>query len=202
MRTRVKICGITRPDDGREAAELGADAIGLVFVERSPRNVDLETARAICRALPPLTASVGLFMNAGAEFVRTVIEQVPLNWLQFHGDEPAAFCRSFGRPYIKALPMGSPDSVDYAGWPDASALLLDAHAAGGMGGSGQRLDWSRLTPPDRPWILAGGLAPDNVAEAMRALRPPALDVSSGVESAPGIKSGNLIDQFMRGITDG
>jgi phosphoribosylanthranilate isomerase len=202
MRTRVKICGITRPEDGRKAAELGADAIGVVFVERSPRNVDASTARAICCALPPLTSSVGLFMNAEADFVRAVLDQVPLNVLQFHGDESAEYCRSFGRPYIKALPMGSPGSVDYADWPDASALLLDAHAAGGMGGSGQRLDWSQLTPPDRPWILAGGLAPDNVAAAMRALRPTALDVSSGVESAPGIKSGTLIDQFMRGVNDG
>ena len=202
MRTRVKICGITRPEDGREAAALGADAIGLVFVERSPRRVDVDPARAICAALPPLTTSVGLFMNAEPAFVRSVLEAVPLNWLQFHGDESADYCRSFGRPYIKALPMGSPDSVDYADWPDASALLLDAHAAGGMGGSGQRLDWSALTPPERPWILAGGLSPDNVAEAVRALKPTAVDVSSGVESAPGIKSGNLMNQFLRGVSDG
>ncbi|NKI35913.1 phosphoribosylanthranilate isomerase [Wenzhouxiangella sp. XN79A] len=202
MRTRVKICGITRPDDGRQAAELGADAIGLVFVPRSPRNVDAALARAICAALPPLTGAVGLFMNAEPALVRAVLDEVPLNWLQFHGDEPAAYCRSFDRPYIKALPMGSPDAVDYADWPDASALLLDAHAAGGMGGSGQRLDWSVLTPPDRPWILAGGLAPDNVAEAVRALGPPAVDVSSGVESAPGIKSGNLMNQFLRGVSNG
>ncbi len=202
MRTRVKICGITRPEDGREAAALGADAIGLVFVDRSPRRVAVEPARAICAALPPLTTSVGLFMNAEPSFVHSVLEAVPLNWLQFHGDESADYCRSFGRPYIKALPMGSPDSVDYADWPDASALLLDAHAAGGMGGSGQRLDWSALTPPDRPWILAGGLSPDNVAEAVRALHPTAVDVSSGVESAPGIKSGNLMNQFLRGVSNG
>lgn len=202
MRTRVKICGITRPEDGREAAELGADAIGLVFVARSPRNVELASARGICAALPPLTSTVGLFMNAEPDFVRAVLDQVPLNWLQFHGDETAEYCRSFGRPYIKALPMGSPDRVDYAAWPDASALLLDAHAAGGMGGSGQRLDWTALRPPDRPWILAGGLGPANVAEAVRSLRPTAVDVSSGVESAPGIKSGNLMNQFLRGVSNG
>ena len=202
MRTRVKICGITRSEDGREAAALGADAIGLVFVERSPRRVDAEQARAICAALPPLVTAVGLFMNAESSFVRSVLETVPLNWLQFHGDETAEYCRSFGRPYIKALPMGSPDTVDYADWPDASALLLDAHAAGGMGGSGHRLDWSTLTPPDRPWILAGGLGPDNVAEAVRTLRPTAVDVSSGVESAPGIKSGTLMNQFLRGVSNG
>lgn len=202
MRTRVKICGITRPEDGRTAAELGADAIGLVFVARSPRNIEPDTARAIARALPPLTATVGLFMDAEPAFVRAVLDEVPLNWLQFHGDEPADYCRSFGRPYIKALPMASPEAVDLSAWPDASALLLDAHAAGGMGGSGQRLDWAALTPPARPWILAGGLDPDNVSEAVRLLRPPAVDVSSGVESAPGIKSGNLMDRFIRGVSNG
>ncbi len=202
MRTRVKICGITRPEDGRRAAELGADAIGLVFVGRSPRNVDARRARAICEALPALTGTVGLFMDAPPEQVRSVLDRVPLNWLQFHGNEDAEYCRQFGRPYIKALPMGSPGSVDYDAFPDAAALLLDAHAAGGMGGSGQRLDWARLIPPERAWILAGGLGPDNVAEAVRTLRPPAIDVSSGVESAPGIKSGNLMDQFMRGARNG
>ncbi len=202
MRTRIKICGITRPEDGRLAAELGADAIGLVFVERSPRHVDAGAARAICDALPALTGTVGLFMNATPEQVREVLDRVPLNWLQFHGDENAAYCRQFGRPYIKALPMASPGAVDYDAFPDASALLLDAHAAGGMGGSGRRLEWATLTPPDGPWMLAGGLGPDNVADAVRALRPPAVDVSSGVESAPGIKSGNLMDQFMRGVRNG
>ena len=202
MRTRVKICGITRLEDAHAAAEAGADAIGLVFVERSPRCVDPRTARAIVASLPPLVSAVGLFMDAEADFVRSVLDAVPLSLLQFHGRESAAECGAFGRPYIKALPMGSPGSVDYSEWPDAAALLLDAHAAGGMGGSGRTLDWSALEAPSRPWMLAGGLTPDNVAEAVRILRPPAVDVSSGVESAPGIKSGNLINRFMRGFDDG
>lgn len=202
MRTRVKICGITRTEDALAAAEAGADAIGLVFVDRSPRSVDRVSARAIIDALPPLMSTVGLFMDAEADFVRSVLDEVPLNTLQFHGTESAGYCRSFGRSYIKALPMGSPESVDYAGWEDAASLLLDAHAAGGMGGSGQTLDWAALEAPTRPWMLAGGLNPDNVAEAVRILRPPAVDVSSGVESAPGIKSGNLINRFMRGLQHG
>lgn len=202
MRTRVKICGITRTEDASAAAEAGTDAIGLVFVGKSPRAVEPDAARAIVDALPALVSAVGLFMDAEPEFVRAVLDAVPLNALQFHGEEPANYCRSFGRPYIKALPMASPGSVEYSDWPDASALLLDAHAAGGMGGSGRTLDWAALTAPSRPWILAGGLNPDNVSEAVRLLHPPAIDVSSGVESAPGIKSGNLINRLMRGIDDG
>ena len=134
--TRVKFCGITRVEDAVLAASLGVDAIGLVFVPGSPRSLAPSAAAEICRALPPLVATVGLFMDAPEQYVRSVIAEVPLNWLQFHGAETPAYCRSFGRPWIKALPMASPGDVQYHNWSDAPALLLDAHAAGGMGGSG------------------------------------------------------------------
>ncbi|MDT8409867.1 MAG: phosphoribosylanthranilate isomerase [Wenzhouxiangellaceae bacterium] len=202
MPIRVKICGVTRPCDAQSAAALGASAIGLVFVERSPRAVDIEQALSICRALPPLVGVVGLFMDPEADFVRTIGDRVPLNWLQFHGDEPATFCRSFNRPYIKALPMASPEKVDYDSWPDAGALLLDAHSAGAMGGSGSTFDWTGVKPPRQPWILAGGLNPDNISTAIEALEPSAIDVSSGVESAPGIKDDNLMTRLMKGIPHG
>lgn len=202
MAPRVKICGITRPEDAVFAAALGVSAIGLVFVPQSPRCVTVDQARSICAALPPLIGVVGLFMDAEPDHVRRICDRVGLNWLQFHGQESSAYCRSFARPYIKALAMGSPGTVDYAMWPDAAALLLDAHAEGGMGGSGETFDWAGLVRPDGPWILAGGLTPHNIGAAVRALEPPAVDVSSGVESAPGIKDANLMDQFMRGLAHG
>ena len=199
---RIKICGITRPEDARRAAELGADAIGLVFVERSPRCVTVEVAREICRALPPLVGAVGLFMDAEPERVRSIAGAVPLNWLQFHGSESDAYCRAFSRPWIKAVPMGETQRPDFSAWPGADALLLDAHEAGGLGGTGRRFDWQRLSRPDRPWILAGGLNPENVREAVERLDPPAIDVSSGVESSPGIKDGNLMSRLIEGARNG
>lgn len=202
MIPRVKICGITRAEDAVHAAALGVSAIGLVFVPKSPRCVSVDQARAICAALPPLVGVVGLFMDAEPDHVRRICDRVGLNWLQFHGRESRAYCASFGRPYIKALAMGSPGKVDYALWPDAAALLLDAHAEGGMGGSGETFDWKGLVRPDRQWILAGGLTPHNIDQAVRALEPPAVDVSSGVESAPGIKDASLMNQFMRGLAHG
>jgi len=200
--TRVKFCGITRIEDALLAASLGVDAIGLVFVPGSPRSVDRSTAADICRALPPLVATVGLFMDAPEEFVRSVIAEVPLNWLQFHGAETPDYCRSFGRPWIKALPMASPGDVQYHDWSDAPALLLDAHAAGGMGGSGETFDWENAVLPDNSWILAGGLKPDNIARALATLSPSAVDVSSGIESAPGIKDATLMRRFMEKIDNG
>lgn len=202
MAIRVKFCGITRPEDGVHAAALGVAAIGLVFVEASPRAVDITRAREICRALPPLTGVVGLFMNAPAASVVSVLDEVPLNWLQFHGDESPEYCAGFGRPFIKALPMASPEHVQYHRWKQADALLLDGHAAGAMGGSGERFDWRHIEPPSAPWILAGGLNPENVGEAIEALRPQAIDVSSGIESAPGIKSVERMNRFMENIAHG
>lgn len=202
MRTRVKFCGITRVEDALLAASLGVDAIGLVFVAGSPRSVDPARAAEICRALPPLVSTVGLFMDASEEFVRSILAEVPLNWLQFHGAETPEYCRAFQRPWIKALPMASPGDVQYHGWSEASALLLDAHAAGGMGGSGETFDWENAVLPDSPWILAGGLSPDNIGRALELMAPAAVDVSSGIESAPGIKDAALMRRFMEKIHNG
>ncbi len=199
---RVKICGITRVADAMAAAAAGADAIGLVFVARSARNVDMEQAAAICRSLPPFVSRVGLFMDSDAEFVRQAMASVPLNWLQFHGQETAQFCHQFQRPWIKAIAMaGSGESVA-AGFEQADALLLDAHAAGELGGSGKTFDWDQVPRLDRPWILAGGLRPDNVALACRQLRPHAVDVSSGVETRPGIKDVKLMNEFIKAARHG
>ncbi len=202
MKVRVKFCGITRPEDAAHAAGLGVCAVGLVFVEASARSVTPRRALEVCRALPPLVQTVGLFMDAPAAWVESVLDEVPLNWLQFHGDETPGYCAAFGRPFIKALPMASPDCVQYHRWERASSLLLDGHAAGAMGGSGDAFDWRRAELPSRPWILAGGLNPDNVAEAVALLKPDAVDVSSGIETAPGIKSAELMNRFMENIEHG
>lgn len=202
MTIRIKICGITRPEDARAAAELGADAVGLVFAPVSPRRVVPAQALEICRALPPFVTRVGLFMDATADFVRSVLSAVPLDCLQFHGGEDAEFCRGFQRPWIKAIAMADPGAEelmeDYA---DADALLLDSHAPGQAGGTGLAFDWQSFVSPARTWILAGGLNPDNVAEACRTLKPPAVDVSSGVESAPGIKDREKMERFIREARD-
>lgn len=199
---RVKICGITREKDALSAAEAGADAIGLVFAEKSSRRIDRAQARAICRILPPFVTRVGLFMDAPAETVRATLEQVPLDWLQFHGRESQDFCRQFGRPWMKALAMGGDRPDDPADFALADALLLDAHAPGQAGGSGARFDWSRLPRLERPWVLAGGLNPANVGEACERLKPGAVDVSSGVEVRPGIKSDKLIRDFIKAVRNG
>jgi phosphoribosylanthranilate isomerase len=203
-RTRVKICGITRPEDGVAAANLGADAIGLVFHPPSPRCVDVETARRIVAALPPFVTVVGLFMNAEPVAVKRVIDRVPLRLLQFHGDEDPDYCASFGLPYLKAVPMGvDADVLDYERrFATAAGLLLDSHGGDQMGGSGQGFDWTRIPAERRkPLILAGGLRPDSVAAAIRQVRPYAVDVSSGVESAKGIKNAELMRAFLRGVYD-
>ena len=205
MRTRVKICGITREEDARAAADAGADAVGLVFYERSPRAVDRERAARLCRALPPFVTRVGLFVDAPAEQVRDTLASVPLDVLQFHGDEPAAYCSGFGRPYIKAVAMREdidPEAA-MAAHPDAIGFLFDAWQPDTRGGGGRTFDWSRLPRHrSRPLILAGGLTPDNVAEAIRQVRPWAVDVSSGVEETRGIKSAARIEAFMRGVERG
>ena len=203
-RTRVKICGITRPGDGVTAAALGADAIGLVFYPPSPRFADVATAQRIVAALPPFVTVVGLFMNAEPAAVQTVIASMPLHLLQFHGDETPGYCAQFDRPYLKAVPMGAGSDVrDYERrFATAVGLLLDSHGGGQSGGSGHGFDWTRI-PAERhkPLILAGGLHPGNVAKAIRQVRPYAVDVSSGVETARGIKDAELMRAFLRGVYD-
>jgi phosphoribosylanthranilate isomerase len=199
MRTRVKICGITRIEDALAAAAAGADAIGLVFAAASPRCVTPAQACALCAVLPPFVTAVGLFVDAPAAEVRAVLGQVPLDLLQFHGSEPAQACRGFGRPYIKAIHMkdGLDVGVEAGRYPDAAGLLLDVYHPRLAGGSGERFDWTRV-PRDlgRPLVLAGGLTPDNVAQAVRQVRPYAVDVSSGVEQAKGIKDAAKIAAFV------
>lgn len=203
MRTRVKICGITRVEDALVAAHAGADAIGLVFAQASPRRVSVEQAVAICRALPPFVSVVGLFVDADAAQVRQVLGRVPLDLLQFHGSEAPQFCRQFNRPYIKAIAMreGVDVHAEDRAFSDAAGLLLDAHVAGVAGGSGKSFDWSRV-PRDltRPIVLAGGLTPANVADAIRQVRPYAVDVSSGVEQARGVKDAGKIAAFIEAAT--
>jgi phosphoribosylanthranilate isomerase len=202
LRTRVKICGITRPEDGLRAAALGADAIGLVFYARSPRAVDVAGARAIMAALPAFVTTVGLFVDAPREEVAAVLEALPLDLLQFHGNESPAYCRTFGRPYLKALAMRpGVDLVAAAeAYGDARALLVDAYHPDAPGGTGMRFDWDKLPAQlSRPLILAGGLDPDNIADAIRTVRPWGVDVSSGVEAAKGVKSAEKMAAFLRGV---
>jgi phosphoribosylanthranilate isomerase len=198
MRTRVKICGITCPEDAAVAAELGVDAIGLVFYPKSPRNIDVARANEILSAVPPFITSVALFLDARTEFVGQILQSVPVDVIQFHGDECPADCGTFGRPYIKAIGMkGGVNAQAYADtYPDAQGFLLDSHAVGEAGGTGTRFDWASTPRLNKPVILAGGLNPGNVAEAIRLARPYALDISSGVESAPGIKDRDMMKAFM------
>ena len=201
-RTRVKICGITRPDHARAAAGLGADAIGLMFYEPSPRYVTRARARAVCAALPPLVSIVAVFVNPEPREVEAVIEDLPVDLLQFHGDEPAELCAKSGKPYVKAVRVRSRDDVVNAAarYPDARALLLDAHHDALWGGTGARFDWN-VVPDDvgRPVVLAGGLTPGNVAGAIRRVRPFAVDVSGGVESAPGEKDAGSMERFIKEV---
>ena len=201
MRTRVKICGITRVEDGLAAAAAGADAIGLVFAD-SPRRMTIEQARRIVAELPPFIKVVGLFVDAPDAQVAEILGQVPLDLLQFHGRETPEACRRHGRPYMKAIAMrpGLDVAAEARRYPDAAGVLLDTHHPQLAGGSGQAFDWTRV-PADigRPVILAGGLTPENVAAAVRAVRPFAVDVSSGVEQEKGIKDAAKIAAFIRNV---
>jgi phosphoribosylanthranilate isomerase len=202
MRTRVKICGITRIEDAIAAALAGADAIGFVFDPKSPRHVHPDQALKITRALPPFITTVGLFVNPAPDTVEGVLGHVPLDLIQFHGNEKPEQCRRYHRSYIKAIHM-KPD-VDLREmarlYGDAAGLLLDTYVADAAGGSGQAFDWNRI-PQDlgKPVILAGGLTPQNVAEAVRKVRPFAVDVSSGVEQSKGIKDANKISAFIEEV---
>ena len=204
MVVRSKICGITRIEDALLAAEAGADAIGLVFYDKSPRAVDVRQARAILAALPPFVTSVGLFVNASRCFIGEVLDAVPLDLLQFHGDETPEQCEGHGRPWFKALRVRPGDDLraEAARFSGARAILLDAYVPGVPGGTGERFDW-KLIPADlpRPLILAGGLTPDNVAEAIASVRPYGLDVSGGVEASRGIKDAAKVTAFIQRVRE-
>jgi len=201
MRTRIKICGITRPGDALAAAEAGADAVGLVFYPQSPRYLAAERAVGIRDALPPFVQTVALFVNPDAAQVAQVIGRVRPGLLQFHGDETPAFCAQFGMPYIKAARVRpGVDLLEYLRpFSSAAAWLLDSHVEE-YGGVGESFDWS-LAPQrrERPLILSGGLERGNVAEAIRLVRPWGVDVSSGVESAKGIKDAAKIAAFIEEV---
>ncbi len=201
FRTRVKICGITREQDLADAVRLGADALGLVFYPPSPRYLDDGRAAMLARRSPPFVTLVGLFVNEDAAVVRRIVSAVPLQLLQFHGEEDAAYCAQFGLPYIKAARVRPGlDLLEYAAsFPDARGLLLDAHVDG-YGGAGRTFDWG-LIPQGlpQPVILSGGLHAGNVAAAIEAVRPWAVDVSSGVELAGGVKDAQKIAEFVAGV---
>jgi len=204
LRVRIKVCGMTRTEDVAEAARLGVDAVGLVFYPKSPRNVGVDQARTLVAALPAFVTVTALFLDPDRDHVQRVLDNVRVELLQFHGGEPADFCRGFGRPYIKAVPMGGQvDVTEYAQrHAGAAALLLDSHAVGQRGGTGVAFDWGTLPKFDGPpLILAGGLRPGNVATAIRIVRPYGVDVSSGVESAPGIKDAVKMAAFVREVND-
>jgi len=216
MRTRIKICGITRVTDAIAAANAGADAIGMLFWDGTPRRVDLPLAGEICRVLPPFVTRVALFVDPTEAQVRSVIAAVPVDVLQFHGDEAPGLCRTFDLPYVKAVHVkGGVDLLEYAArYGDAAGLLFDTFRSGDLpGGTGHAFDWSRLSPAVRdglvkPLILSGGLDPYNVGDAIRAVRPWAVDVSSGVEERgadgkprKGVKDAARIAAFVKGVRD-
>ncbi len=201
-RVRIKFCGITRMEDLQFALELGVDAFGFVLTRRSRRFVEPRVARALREAVPPFVSTVALLMDDDPGWVAEALRVVRPDLLQFHGAESAEFAAGFDRPYLKAVPMAStPDLVAFADrYPQASGFLLDSHAAGGLGGSGARFDWARV-PADfpRPLLLAGGLDADNVGEAIRRVRPWAVDVSSGIEAAPGVKDPARMRAFVAAV---
>ena len=202
MRTRVKICGITRIEDAMAAAQAGADAVGFVFDPKSPRHVQPDQALKIVRALPPFITIVGLFVNAAPDTIEGVLSHVPLDLIQFHGNEKPEQCRRYHRSYIKAIHMQSDIDLHEKArlYGDATGLLLDTYVADVPGGSGRAFDWSRV-PRDlgKPLILAGGLTPENVGAAVRQVRPYAVDVSSGVEQGKGIKDAGKISAFIEAV---
>lgn len=201
--TRIKCCGMTRVEDAVLAAQLGVDAIGMVFTARSKRCVSLARARAIVDALPPFVSTVALFMDDEASLVRQVLNEVRPTLLQFHGAESDPWCVQFGHPFLKAIAMGgAAASPSFSEHPHAAAILLDGHGLGEAGGSGKAFDWN-LMPADLgcPLMLAGGLDADNVSAAIRIAHPWAVDVASGVESAPGIKDPYKMSAFVRAVRE-
>ena len=201
-RVRIKICGVTRQKDALTAARLGADAVGLVFFAGSPRAVSVDIAREITSALPPFVSKVGLFVNASPEEISTILKDVTLDFLQFHGDEDPEQCRRYSKPYIKAVKMQKSVNLNHIAtyYADAAALLLDTYMEGVQGGTGKTFDWTKI-PADigKPVILAGGLTAANVAGAIQQVSPYAVDVSSGVESGKGVKDAGKMAEFIREV---
>ena len=202
MSTRIKFCGLTRVEDVDAAVALGVDAIGLVFDPASRRSVDLPLARSLRDRVPVFMSVVALLRDAGPGQVAAVIAAVQPDLLQFHGDESPEFCERWSRPYLKAIPMAA--RQDLEAWcrryPTARGLLLDSHAPGELGGTGRAFDWSQAPRGlSKSWVLAGGLNPGNVAGAVTMAAPPAVDVSSGIESAPGLKDATRMRDFVAAV---
>jgi len=200
MTVRVKICGITRLEDAQAAVTAGADALGFMFWTESKRHVSTEAAAAICQRLPPFLTKVGVFVNASAPHIRQVVDECRLEAIQLHGDETPAFCARFTVPVIRAFRVRGPETLEQLGNYATAAWLLDSHVGGQRGGTGASFDWglaAAATQFGRPVILAGGLTPDNVATAVREVRPYAVDVSSGVEAAPGVKDPARVKAFVQ-----
>jgi phosphoribosylanthranilate isomerase len=200
--TRIKICGITRPEDARAAVAAGADAIGLVFYPPSPRAVTVAQGAEIIAAVPAFVTVVALFVDEPAEQILRILNELPIDLVQFHGEETPEFCRQFARPWIKALRVREDTDIPAAceRYKEGRGILLDAWQEGVPGGTGKCFDWrlaSHVLP--RPVVLAGGLNEDNVAEAVAAVRPAAVDVSGGVESSPGIKDAGKISRFIAAV---
>lgn len=203
MRTRVKICGITRHQDADFAAKSGADAIGLVFYPPSPRALNIAQAQEVIKGLPPFVSVVALFVDPEKELVSQCLDALSIDIIQFHGNESPAFCAQFGKPYMKAIRMkpGTDLAQLATEYHSASALLLDTYQPGVPGGTGQTFDWSMVAKIDKPVLLAGGLDADNVKQAIQQVRPFAVDVSGGVEAEKGIKSHEKISAFMREVAN-
>jgi phosphoribosylanthranilate isomerase len=200
MSVRIKFCGFTRAEDAALAAGLGVHAIGVVHVPGSKRHVPLEAMPALRAAVPKHIDLVALFVNPDADTVRATITQLQPNLLQFHGDEADAFCAQFGMPFIKAMAMGKGAgdiSLRQKNYPSAQAFVLDGHAPGQLGGKGEGFAWNDLPALEKPVYLAGGLTPENVAEAIATMKPYAGDVSSGIESTPGVKDEMKMRDFIR-----
>lgn len=201
-RTRIKFCGMTRSVDLEGAVALGVDAVGLILAARSPRRLEVGQARELRASLPPFVTAVALVMDAEAAALREIVDRIRPNLLQFHGSETPEDCRRAGLPYLKVVPMAIPEgaAIYAARYPDAAGYVFDSHAAGEPGGSGRSFDWRQLPRAlKRPLILAGGLTPDNVFDAVCAVRPWAVDVSSGIESAPGIKDPDRMRRFVDAV---
>lgn len=200
MQTQVKICGITSVADAQAAAEAGADLIGLMFYEGSPRYITLATAAEISRSLSPFVQRVGVFVNPSEELVLRAIGECGLNLLQFHGDESSDFCTQFGLMSLKALRVRDAESLRQLEHFNTDAFLLDAYSKSGLGGTGETFNWDLAVAAQKfgkPIFLAGGLTPENVADAVRKVRPFAVDVSSGVESSPGKKDAAKVRAFIQ-----
>jgi phosphoribosylanthranilate isomerase len=203
-RTRIKFCGFTRVEDVHQAVALGVDAIGLIFAPRSARRIDVAAARRLRAAVPPFVATVALVMDAEDAELRAIVQTVKPTLLQFHGSEAPADCGRWGLPYVKAVPMAIPEgaAIYAARYADAAGFIFDSHAAGETGGSGRSFDWSQLPKSlSRPLMLAGGLTPETVGDAVRRVRPYAVDVASGIESAPGIKDVQRMRRFVAAVRD-